>query len=146
MRTGNFGEEENLVAKPIDQRTAVLPDGTRLRMTPGGQKTVNVLVEEGDIIRTSYGTGGRVVGVTEYTVYGLPVYTITFVDVEAKPFLDGHYARTALNWINECVAQDDRILMLFEANDDEVFIVQKKEKFRILKNVIAENQKKSPNP
>ena len=120
MRTGDF-HEEKLVAKPVDERTAVLPDGTRLRMTPKGQKTVEELVEEGDVIRTNYGTVGVVVDVSKYTVYGLPVYTITFVNVFEKT-----EKREVLGWINECVAQDGRILRLFEANNDEVFVVHKR--------------------
>ena len=142
MRTGDFEEQEKLVARAIDQRTVELPDGTRLRTTPAGQKTVELLVDEGDIIKTTYETGGKVISVYKYTVYGLPVYSITYVDVDATPFLDGHYRENDHRWINECVAQDDRILQLFEANKDEILIVQKKEKFLLLKTILAEHQRK----
>ncbi|WP_192248030.1 hypothetical protein [Mesorhizobium caraganae] len=33
------------------------------------------------------------------------------------------YGDSDRHWLNECVAVGDRILMLFEANSDEVFVV-----------------------
>jgi len=140
MRTGNFDEMENLVAKRVDQRIAELQDGTRLRITPEGQRTVDLLVSEGDLIRTSYGTHGKVVDVSKYSVYELPVYTITYVDPDAVRNLQGKYPKTAFRWINECVAQDDRILMLFENNNDEVFIVKKHVKGLLLKAILDESR------
>ncbi|MGE0232442.1 MAG: hypothetical protein AB7O39_17215 [Flavobacteriaceae bacterium] len=35
------------------------------------------------------------------------------------------YRDSDRHWINECVAVGDRILMLFEANADEVFVVDR---------------------
>ncbi|TKV70730.1 hypothetical protein [Rhizobium sp. AU243] len=44
----------------------------------------------------------------------------TIVYVPAARF--GHHSTSDHRWINECVAVGDRILMLFEANSDEVFV------------------------
>lgn len=141
MKTGDFDEQEKLVAKRVDQRIAELPDGTRLRITPEGQKTVDQLVSDGDIIRTSYGTGGKVVDVGRFSVYELPWYSITYVEPDAVRNLQGNYPKTAFCWINECVAQDGRIRMLFESNVDEVVIVKKHVKGLLLKAIREEAQR-----
>jgi hypothetical protein len=46
-------------------------------------------------------------------------YAIVYV----PPDRAAKYRDMDLHWINECVAIGDRILMLFEANTDEVFVV-----------------------
>ena len=123
----NMPGGEKVIAKSIDERTAVLPDGTRLRKTPKGQPTVADLVKSGALIRTSYGTGGKVIRVVKYELYGLPVYTIVYVDPGAKP----PFRSENLRWINECVAQDGRILKLFEANTDEVVVEREAEYYQL---------------
>jgi len=125
MRTGNLREAlDELEAKVFDERTALLSDETRLRITPKGQKRVDQLVFSGDEIGSSYGTGGKVISVREYAVYSLPVFTIVYVELKAKPNKDGSYRETDFRWINECVAQDGKILKLFEANEDEVHVLK----------------------
>lgn len=118
-------DEEHEVANRISERIAVLDDGTRLRVTPSNQKNVDELVLVGDIIETNYSTGGKVITVSKHLYYGLPAHTVTFVDIDATPNKDGSYRENLLRWINELVAQDNRILKLFEANNDEVFVVKK---------------------
>ena len=78
----------------------------------------------GDTVSTSYSTGGVVIEVKEY-FYAAPTgetlshFTIVYVPPERA----AKYRDTDRHWINECVAVGHRILMLFEANEDEVFVV-----------------------
>lgn len=80
----------------------------------------------GDTLSTSYSTGGVVIEVKEY-FYAAPTgetlshFTIVYV----LPGRAKNYRDTDRHWINECVAVDDRILMLFESNEDEVFVVDR---------------------
>jgi len=74
MKTGNFDEEEQLRTRPLNERTAILEPGTRLRTTPKGEKTVEDLVFIGDEIKSNDGTCGKVVAVQKYSVYGLPIF------------------------------------------------------------------------
>lgn len=80
----------------------------------------------GDAVSTSYGTGGFVVEVKEY-FYAAPTgetlsqFTIVYVPPDRAEI----YRDTDRHWINECVAVGNRILMLFEANAAEVFIVDR---------------------
>ena len=100
------------------------PDRCRYRRTPPGAPTVADLVQLGDTVSTSYGTSGVVIEVKEYffaapTGELLSHFTIVYVPsdrVAKHSDIDRH-------WINECVAVGDRILKLFEANMDEVFVV-----------------------
>ncbi len=103
-----------------------VPDRRQYRRTPPGSPTVADLVDPGDTVTTSYGTGGIVIEVKEY-FYAAPTgetlshFTIVYVPTgRAKNYRD-----TDRHWINECVAVGDRILMLFEANEDEVFVVDR---------------------
>lgn len=102
------------------------PDAGRYRRTPIGARTVGDLVHPGDTVRTSYGTGGVVIAVNQYsftapTGEALPHFTIVYV----PPDRFGRHRDADRHWINECVAVDDRILMLFENNADEVFVVER---------------------
>lgn len=88
--------------------------------------TVGDLVRPGDTVSTSYSTGGVVIEVMEY-FYAAPTgetlshFTIVYV----SPDRAAKYRDSDRQWINECVAVGNRILMLFEANTDEVFIVDR---------------------
>ena len=117
-----WGNVEEL-AERIDDRTAVLWScGVRLRVTPPGQPTVGDLVRPGDMVWTNYDSSrGRVVRVDRYRVHGLPCYSIIYVPLDARPFSNGSYRESDYHYLNELVAQDGRILHLYEANDDEVF-------------------------
>lgn len=102
-----------------------VPDRRQYRRTPPGAPTVADLVRPGDMVATSYNTGGVVIEVKEY-FYAAPTgetlshFTIVYV----PPDRAANYRDTDRHWISECVAADDgRILMLFEANTDEVFVV-----------------------
>lgn len=101
-------------------------DRRRYRRTPPRSPTVADLVRPGDTVSTSYGTGGVVIEVKEY-FYAAPTdetlshFTIVYVPSDRAAKLRD----TDRHWINECVAVGDRILMLFEANADEVFVVER---------------------
>ena len=101
-----------------------VPDRHRYRRTPPRALTVADLVRPGDTVSTSYGTGGIVIDVKEY-FYAAPTGEMLshFTIVYVPPDRATKYRDVDRHWINECVAVDDRILMLFEANMDEVFIV-----------------------
>ncbi len=98
-------------------------DQISYRQTPPGQPTVPELVSPGDYVVTSYGTGGRVIEVSgPHTDDGHgnnypPHYTIVYEDPD-KP--SGRYRR---GWLGELVAVNGRLLHLFEANPDEVWVV-----------------------
>lgn len=94
------------------------------RSTSSGAPDVAALVRPGMMIRTSYGTGGTVIGVEGPYLHvapdgkDYPHFTIVYVPSERF----GRHGKLDRNWINECVAVDRRILKLLEANLDEVFI------------------------
>ena len=48
-----------------------------------------------------------------------------FTIVHVPPDRAAKYRDTDRHWINDCVAVGDRIMMLFEANSDEVFVVER---------------------
>lgn len=102
------------------------PDRHRYRRTPPGAPTVAGLVWPGDTISTSYNTGGVVIEVKEYfhaapTGETLSHFTIVYVPSDRA----SKYRDTDLCWINECVAVGNRILKLFEADTDEVFVLRR---------------------
>ncbi|MDN5925596.1 MAG: hypothetical protein L0I29_00800 [Hyphomicrobiales bacterium] len=100
------------------------PDRCRYRCTLPGAPTVADLVHPGDTVSTSYDTGGVVIEVKEH-FYAAPTgetlshFTIVYV----PPDRAAKHGDTDRHWINECVAVGGRILKLFEANTDEVFVV-----------------------
>jgi hypothetical protein len=100
------------------------PDRCRYRRTPPGASTVADLVQPGDEISTSYGTGGVVIEVKEY-FYAAPTGEMLshFTIVYVPPDRGAKHRDTDLSWVNECVAVGNRILKLFEANTDEVFVL-----------------------
>ncbi|MBN9241169.1 MAG: hypothetical protein J0I98_00065 [Mesorhizobium sp.] len=102
------------------------PDRCRYRRTPPGAPTVADLVRPGDTISTSYNTGGVVVEVKEH-FYAAPTgETLShFTIVYLPPDRTAKHSDADRHWINECVAVGDRIFKLFEANADEVFIVDR---------------------
>ena len=108
------------LAERLDDRTAILWSvGIRLRLTPPRQPRVEDLVTIGDVVWTNYDPEkGRVVRVDRYEVHGLPCYSIIYVPLDAKPLKDGRYRESDYHYLNELVAQDRRILHLYETNDD----------------------------
>ena len=99
-------------------------DPGRYRLTPPGAPDVPALVQPGMTVRTSYGTGGIFVAVEGPTIHhaqdGREYPHFTIIYVPAKRF--GRHSAADHCWLNECVAVGGRILMLLEANDDEVFV------------------------
>ncbi len=93
------------------------------RSTPPGAPDVPALVRPGMMVRSSYGTGGIVITIegphVHVMVDGWEYPHFTIVYVPAHRF--GRHTKLDHNWISECVAVDGRILMLLEANIDEVF-------------------------
>lgn len=104
------------------------------RITPAGQMDVNHLVKPGNFVCTSYDTGpDRVVEVTgpfrHKHVAGVGRAKVTrkfshwslcLCRPAVKPRKDGSYK--ADSWVNEIVAVDGRLLKLFTASADEVFV------------------------
>jgi|GEM_PF-2848372 len=99
-------------------------DPGRYRVTPPCAPDVPALVRPGMTVRTSYGTRGIVVAIEGPTIHrgqdGRQYPHFTIIYVPAKRF--GRHSTADHCWINECVAVGGRILMLVEANEDEVFI------------------------
>ncbi len=125
LRGLNYPQGERQVAKLAPGgRSAVLPDGTMLRITPAGQDDVGALVHAGDVVRANYGAGGMVYSVSKYHLYGLTVYGILYVDLDVERTKTGKVKASDLNWLNELVAQDGKIKHLFEVNEDEVEVVR----------------------
>lgn len=99
-------------------------DPGRYRSTSSGAPDVPALVRSGMMIRTSYGTGGIVAAVEGPVIHvapdgrEYPHFTIVYVPVDRV----GQHSKADYHWINECVAVGGRILMLLDANTDEVFI------------------------
>lgn len=124
--------KQSATAKPVWEAHSTytadlgVPDRRQYRRTPPGSPTVADLVRPGDTVSTSYSTGGVVIEVKEY-FYAAPTgetmshFTIVYV----PPDRAAKYRDCDHHWINECVAVGDRILMLFEANTDEVFVVDR---------------------
>lgn len=100
----------------------------RLRLTPPGQKTVPELVLIDDLIKTNYGTGPyRVEKITKHTYYKIcEAYTLVLSYPDAPRNKNGELPKNySYSFVNEIVAQDGRLLMLFEANKDEVIVIGK---------------------
>lgn len=103
-----------------------VPDRHRYRRTSPGAPTVADLARPSDTVATSYNTGGVIIEVKEY-FYAAPTgetlshFTIVYVPLDRA----GKYRESDRHWINECVAVDGRILKLFEANTDEMFVVDR---------------------
>lgn len=99
-------------------------DPGRYRLTAPSAPDVPVLVQPGMTVRTSYGTGGIVVAVEGPSIHrgrdGREYPHFTIIYVPAKRF--GRHSAADHCWLNECVAVGGRILMLLEANDNEVFV------------------------
>ena len=115
-------------AEILDDRTARVKN-SKLRRTPPSQLTVGQLVFPGDVIEMSYfqrsNDGGKVIRIWEYPCYGLPVFAVLYVPLDAEPLKSGEYGQNDYGCLSEMVAQDGRILKLFEANTDEMFLTGK---------------------
>lgn len=87
--------------------------------------TVADLVWPGETVSTSHSTGGVVIEVKEF-FYAAPTgETLShFAIICVPPDSAATFRGPERHWINECVAMDGRIRMLFEANTDEVFVVE----------------------
>ena len=123
-----IGEWGTTVLKLTDELCVTAYYRDRLRLTPPGQKTVSELVVIDDLIKTNYGTGPyRVEGITKNTYYGIcEAYSLVLSDVNAPRNKNGELSKNySYAVINEIVAQDGKLLMLFEANKDEVTVVGK---------------------
>lgn len=117
-------EQPHYLAHSLYASELEAPDPGHYRSTAPGAPDVAALVHSGTVIRTSYGTGGTVIGVEGPFVHvapdgsEYPHFTIVYVPSERF----GRHGKLDHNWINECVAVDGRILKLLEINLDEVFI------------------------
>lgn len=92
------------------------------RQTPHGQPEVDQLVFPGDTVWTSYGTGPYVVkDVTPQECLGMRCFTLVLQDLGPH---GKRRKREADGWINEVVAVDGRLLLLFANNEDEIFVAR----------------------
>jgi len=106
------------IAEPINSKTAILwTNGLKLRITPPNQLTVKDLVKPGDIVKYSE-TDERlkVVSIERHEKHGLPVYTIVGVPLE------GSNEKKYYKYINDLVAQDGKILCIYEECDCQVYV------------------------
>jgi len=68
-----------------------------------------------DIIKTNYGSKGKVVEVSKFSCYGLPVFTIIYVPVDAEPNKDGSYREIKIQYVKE-----DPFLKFYDDEEGEV--------------------------
>jgi len=109
------GYDENEVAKKIDDEFAVLKDGTRLRISER-----STLIK-GDIIKSDYADSVyKIESISKHKVYGLDTYSTVMMLKEDK-----HKKNYNYYYFNELVFSKGRILKLFVANDDKVFLIEK---------------------
>jgi len=117
-----MGEQMRLIPverpAPLPPRNSYLADLNSYPVTqdmlrkPHGP-SVGDLIQPGSVVRTSYGTGPYiVVDIGHYSYYGVEAHSLVCKDMDGR----GRY------YLNELVAVDGRILKLFLANEDEVFI------------------------
>lgn len=121
-------EREQVAATSEFQRDMGFDQVGGLRVTPAGEPTVPDIVKPDMIVRTNYESGPyRVLEVTgpfymeDDRTKAWPHWSLCMVRADEKK--KGKKAKVADSWINELVAVGGRLLKLFEANDDEVFIV-----------------------
>lgn len=127
LRNLNYSEGENEKALPYSNGIAILEsDGTRLRCTPEGQNKVDKIIHPGDKVKTSWNTGPyTVVEVSRHEIYGLEEFSLILDDGNIRKTKSGKYPKNAdFAYINELVAQNGRLLHLFEANKDEVIVLE----------------------
>jgi len=124
----------------VEPGRVVSADGIVYRQPVPGEPEVPDLVQPGDVIRSSYGSGGRVLNVAGYTVcacaggpgehaptsdcHPLCCWSIAFVEKSHDPGPEGRVHPSAWCAINELVAVGGRLVKLFEANPDEVWVVE----------------------
>ncbi len=118
------GEQRQHFAHSLYSAGSGSYDPENYRSTPSGAPDVAALVRPGMSVRTSYGTGGTVVSVNgpyrHIASDGREFSHFTIVYVPPDRY--GRHTERDHHWINECVAVRGPILMLLEANEDEVFI------------------------
>lgn len=123
-RKSRPGEKLQYLAHSLYSAELGASDPGHYHSTPSGAPDVAALVCPAMMIRTSYDTAGRVIGVEGPYVHVAPDGSehphFTIVYVPSERF--GQHSKLDRNWINECVADGGRILKLLEANLDEVFI------------------------
>lgn len=106
------------------QADAGFKDLMQYRQTPIGQPEVDGLVLPGDTVWTSYGSGPYIVKeVAAQECRGMRCFTLVLLDLGDAA--SRKRKREADGWINEVVAVDGRLLKLFAANDDEIFVARR---------------------
>jgi hypothetical protein len=130
----------------------ITPEGFRWRIERA--PTVTDLLHVGDVISTSYGTGGMIISLHKYSTCCCPhravsttlfcypswdepeqtdkyhrevtMWSLVYVHTGAEQMKSGKFSKTDYCYLNELVAVGNRILHLYEANDDEVFIINQR--------------------
>lgn len=129
----------------------ITPEGLRWRIER--HPSVGDLIHAGDMVKTSYDTGGLVLSVTSYVHCCCPfratsstplcepswdepeqtlkfhrevvTWSIVYVRPGSRQTRSGKFHESDFCYLNEIVAFEGRFLALYEANDDEVFLVNK---------------------
>ncbi len=124
----------------VEPGRVVSADGIAYRQPLPSEPEVPDLVQPGDVIQSSYGSGGRVLNVAVYSIcacaggpgehaptsdcHPLRCWSIAFVEKSHDPGPEGRVHPSAWCAINELVAVGGRLVKLFEANPDEVWVVE----------------------
>jgi hypothetical protein len=133
------GPGPHVGALVVERGRVVSTDGVVYRQPVPGELEVPDLVRPGDVIQTSYKSGGRVTAVVASTVcacaggmrphdqtsdcHPLRCWSINYIEKDRDRGPDIRHHPSATCYINELVAVGGRLLKLFEANPDEVFVV-----------------------
>ncbi len=132
----DFYTQATKEAKPPVEK----PTEGEYRVTPTGQETVPEIVKVGDIVYSSYSDiRYRVESINEQdthydapegrSVSAPPSHGLVLSDIDAKRTKGGNLPKNySYSYINELVAVDGRLLKLFQANADEVFVEGKEKK------------------
>lgn len=115
----------------LDERTATMSNGAKLRRTPPGQPTVADLVHPGGTIEITdthpdYNekNGGKdvqevkkyvVEHISKHTSNGLPVYSISITEPDVERNKSGRVKPNDLSYLNNLVAQDGEVLEIQES-------------------------------
>lgn len=109
------------------------------RQTPEGNPTVKDLCPVGSVITTNYDTGPYIVrSVTEYFIGPEGGYPSRLSCWSLAMCLKSEPRKKADYFINELVAVHGRLLKLFVANTDEIFVQRKAELDVAVRMKIAE--------
>lgn len=103
------------------QGDKIEPPAEMLRLPIPGEPDVPDLVHPGDFIKTSYDTGGIVVGIYPRIFHGITIYHIAFVN--RMDAAENSLKKHNFSGINDVVARGGKLCHLFKDNKDTFKIV-----------------------